>query len=247
VRLRRLLARIQEASRRRGEKITILCVHDADLMGHDIYLTLKDGGDETVDVVDLGLSMMEAITTLGLKPEEAKEEKTHRISNKLLRNLPENELWLLTRLRPKELVDTKVETTYRVELNALTPEQFLLWLKKKLATLGILEKVHPPEHIVNAEVREVTKNAVHKLVTMEILRFAGEDLVNFLEFKLCEIAEHAYYDYEGLLDEALAEYPWKGWRDIVGAKAREKSEKHASSPWVKDEIRFRLMERLKEK
>jgi hypothetical protein len=108
----RLLARIQEASRSRGEKITILCVHDADLMGHDIYLTLRDGGDqEAVDVVDMGLSMIEAITTLGLKPEVAKEEKAHRIPDKLLRNLPENELWLLTRLQPKELKDTKLDTT----------------------------------------------------------------------------------------------------------------------------------------
>jgi hypothetical protein len=244
---RRLLARIQEASRSRGEKITILCVHDADLMGHDIYLTLRGGGDqEAVDVVDLGLSMIEATTVLGLKPEVAKEEKAHRISDKLLRNLPENELWLLTMLRPKELEDTQLDTTYRVELNALTPEQFLSWLEKKLATLGILEKVHPPEKVVKAEVREVTKDTVSKLVAEEILRFVGEDLVKFLEFKLCEIAEHAYFDYEKLLDNTLAEYPREGWRDIVGAKAREKAEKHVSSTWVKDEIRFHLMDRLKQ-
>ncbi len=244
---RRLLTRIQEASRSRGEKITILCVHDADLMGHDIYLTLRDGGsEEAVDVVDLGLSMIEATTTLRLKPEEAKEEKPRRISDKLLRNLPENELWLLTGLRPRELQDTKLDTTYRVELNALTPEQFLSWLKKKLAALGILEKVHPPEEVVKAEVTKVTVDAVHKLVAEKILRFAGEDLVKYLEFKLCEIAEYAHLDYEGLLDEALAEYPRDGWREIVGVKAREKAENHAKSTWVEDEIRFRLLIRLKQ-
>jgi hypothetical protein len=65
-----------------------VCVH-----AHDIYLTIRDGGDgEAIDVVDLGLSMMEATTIYGLKPEEVKEEKAHRISDKLLRNLPENEL-----------------------------------------------------------------------------------------------------------------------------------------------------------
>ncbi len=128
----------------------------------------------------------------------------------------------------------------------MTPEQFLSWLEKKLATLGILEKVHPPEKVVKAEVREVTKDTVSKLVAEEILRFAGEDLVKFLEFKLCEIAEYAYFDYEGLLDEALTKYPREGWRDIVGAKAREKAEKHVSLTWVKDELRFHLMDRLKQ-
>jgi len=63
---------------------------------------------------------------------------------------------------------------------------------------------------------------------------------------LCEIAENAYFDYDGLLDEALAKYPREGWRDIVGAKAREKAEKHSKSTWVTDEIRFQLMDRLKE-
>ena len=129
----------------------------------------------------------------------------------------------------------------------MNPEQFLPWLKTKLADLGILEKVHPPEEVVKAEVRTVTSDAVHKRVTDEILRFAGEDFVKFLEFKLCEIAEHAYFDYDSLLDEALAKYPIEGWRDIVGVKAREKAEKHVGSPWVKDEIRFHFMERLKEK
>jgi DNA topoisomerase VI subunit B len=245
---RRLLARIQEASRSRGEKITILCVHDADLMGHDIYLTLRDGGEEeAIEVIDLGLSMIEATTVLGLKPEEATLEKPRLISEKLLNNLPLMELWLLTKKLPEELKKIQLSKTYRVELNSMNPEQFLSWLKTKLADLGILEKVHPPEEVVKTEVRTVTSDAVHKLVTDEILRFAGEDFVKFLELKLCEIVEHAYFDYDSLLDEALAKYPVEGWRDIVGVKAREKAEKHASSPWVKDEIRFHFMEILEEK
>jgi hypothetical protein len=149
-------------------------------------------------------------------------------------------------LRLNELEDTQLDVTYRVELNALTPEQFLSWLREKLASLGILEKVHPPEEVVKTEVREVTRGAVRKHVAEEILRFAGEDLVKSLESKLCEIVEDVYFDYEGLLNDTLAEYPREGWREIVGAKAREKAEKYAKSTWVRDEIRFHLMERLKQ-
>ena len=154
---------------------------------------------------------------------------------------------MLTRMRPEELKDTKLSTTYRVELNALTPEQFISWLQKKLAAHGILEKVHPPEHVVKAAAREVTRDEAQKQVAEEIMRFAGEDLVNFLESKLCEIDEHSYFDYDGLLDDALAKHPKEGWRDIVEKKAREKAEKHARSPWMSDEIRLCLRERLKEK
>ena len=135
---RALLKRIEESAEQRGVKIEILCLHDADLWGHDISLTLSHPSermkDHNVKVIDLGLTLTEAIS-LGLKPETVQLETPRKISRKLLRYLPEKELLLLTGKKSLSELEKPLSTSRRVELNAFTPEQFMDWLAKKASWL----------------------------------------------------------------------------------------------------------------
>ena len=161
------LKRWKKSAEENREPFSIFVIHDADVEGHIIARALREPTDmmpeHHLDVIDLGLSMVEAVS-MGLKPERVVKKKGSKreesqIPKELVADLPIAELALLTGFTSSE-VERKKEMgvslfkRYRIELNQLTSEKFLDWLIGKLESYGVLNKVRPPHAVVDDRTRE---------------------------------------------------------------------------------------------
>jgi hypothetical protein len=147
-----------EALTARQQGIKILALHDFDFSGLGIYHTLwndtrRHAFDTRPVVKDLGLRL-EDVVRLGLENEPClvKGDKDPR---ERLREYgaTEDECDFLVRRRT-----SGGWAGERVELNALTSDQFVDWLREKLDLHGV-KKVIPEESVLAAQYREAVREA----------------------------------------------------------------------------------------
>ncbi|MCW8138229.1 MAG: hypothetical protein KIT58_04920 [Planctomycetota bacterium] len=122
-----------------GEPTTFYCVHDADASGSMIYQTLqgatKARGERTVRIVNLGLDPAEALEMqLQVESITTKSRATASYLDDEWRE------WL---------------QSHRVELEAMTSEEFLRWLDKKMEEQEG-QKVVPPPDVLADDLRAKT-------------------------------------------------------------------------------------------
>lgn len=209
---RRLLKRVKQFVDEEGLDIKILSLHDADLWGFDIQHTLGHPTETLLDhkvegIIDLGLTFQQA-EELGLRPEKVKFKRKRDIPQKLRDTLPRDELEKLK--------------LWRVELDAMTPEQFCHWLEQQLEKHGIKEKVRPLDDVVHRETQETIATTLDDGIKDTILQLCGgKDFIAKLKDHL--IKEH---NLDGLnltqdIDDELAHYPVEGWQDIINERVND--------------------------
>jgi hypothetical protein len=221
----------------------LICVHDADQGGHDIYQTLREGNDgKWIDVKDIGLSLTEAVD-LGLEFEEITDNQPKKFPEKLINNLPDNELLLLTGKTKERLRKEKVTTHKRVELNAMTPEVFLRWLEGKLRELGIEGKVRPPDEVVSSLGREATERKLKEIIKAEVERAVGvREIVDSCMKSM--MMKSSISDCSVKLDEVLETFPTDGWREIVEKQSEQHAEDLARASDIKHLVASELTKHL---
>lgn len=248
--VRRLIKRIEQIAEERKESIPICCIHDADLWGTGIYLSLSTPTERMknnrVNVIDLGLSITEAIK-LGYKPEKMIFKKPRRIPQKILDYLPEEELFALTGLRDRKDLEKPLRVSYRVELNAFTPEDFLKWLTGKLEDKSIKLKVRPPDSIVEQETRKRTDENLEKHIRDLMFQQAGgEETLNQLKAEITNKNNLDHLDVRQHLDEKLKTFPEDGWREIVEQQVSSHVETIFKDSQTTDEAARYILGKLEE-
>lgn len=131
----------QLLSRARGREISILVAHDADLYGYEIRRTIADAtrtSKLSIKIIDIGLTKDEALG-MGL-PQERVENKKKREAPRALR----------VQVTPEELAWLK---QYRIELNAMTSDQLIPWIERKLQEHGLARKVVPPDDMLSQAIK----------------------------------------------------------------------------------------------
>jgi hypothetical protein len=139
------------------QELTFFCIHDADATGTIIYQSLQDEtaarGARNVEIINLGLEPEEALK-MGLDPEKIEAGKDRRAVAKYVS--PKWEEWLQTQ---------------RVELNAMTSPQFIVWLDTKMAQHDGAKLV-PPCQIMEQQLTATTRQKVTANITTRILAAA---------------------------------------------------------------------------
>lgn len=249
---RKLLKRVEQIvseKGRMGKRIDILCVHDADIWGHDITLTLSHASQRmkahSLNVIDLGLTMTEAIK-LGLKPERVLHKKPKRMPKKLLRYLPEQELLLLTGKEEVYELYKPLKESYRVELNAFTPEQFMEWLAKKLEEHGIKGKVRPPDEVVAKETQKKVDESLQEHVRDVMFELCGgQEVVEELKASIMRREGLENLDVSEEMDQSLETYPTDGWSDVIEREVDGHVAQAFENDRTREEIREAILDRLR--
>lgn len=238
--VRRLFKRIEKVTSERKEKIEIFCIHDADLWGCEIHLTLskpsKRMPSHLVHVTDLGLGMLEALK-LGLQPEKQRLKKPRRISKKGLRHVPQEELLAFIGSKDVRQLYEPIKETFRVELNAFTPQQFLNWLNDKLEKHGIKEKVRPPNKVVAKETCDKIDESLEENVKEFIFQLCGgQEVVDELKSTISNEERLDEVDLSQQMDATLKTFPLGGWREIMKKKVDSLVDSVFEKKWIEDEI-----------
>jgi hypothetical protein len=246
--VRIFLKRVEKTAKERNENIFIGSVHDADIWGNGIYLSLSKPTERMksnwITVVDLGLSITEAIK-LGYKPEKMIFKKPRRIPQKILDYLPEQELLALTGLTDRKDLQKPLKCSYRIELNAFTPEDFLNWLTGKLEDQGVKLKVRPPDSIVEQETHKRTDEGLEKHIKDLMFQQAGGmETVNQLKAEITSKNDLDHLDVRPQLDETLKTFPVDGWREIIQQQVNSHVEGIFKDPEATDEAVKYILDQL---
>jgi DNA topoisomerase VI subunit B len=203
----------QMLSKARGREISILVAHDADLFGYEIRRTIADAtrtSKLSINIIDIGLTVGEALA-MGLPRE--------RVENKKKREAPGA---LKAQVTPEELAFLK---QYRIELNAMTSDQLIAWIERKLREHGLDKKVVPPDDVLSGAIKanvdvnfsEWTETAIR----LAIERVMGTTLRGLAD-ELTERLEHP--ETTGHRDELLsyvADLPADNWQTWSVRRAEE--------------------------
>ena len=193
------------------EPLSVFCVHDADADGTMIYQALQEATDarprRRVEIINLGLEPWEAVE-MGLEVETVEPAERKRPVAEYLRHIENGahwRAWLAER---------------RVELNAMTTQQFIEWLNQKMTTHDGA-KVIPPAEVIEAEARAGLAVEMRQAIADELLQAAGiDDLV------AAAVAGIDLPPGRELVDHAigwLAERPRDWWRDFVDEMVRKQA------------------------
>lgn len=139
------------------EEIWFFCIHDADASGTMIYQSLREAtkarAARTVNVINLGLDPQEALE-MGLQVE------TFREGTSTNKRLPVADY--LGR------ADRDWLQTQRVELNAMTSEEFIIWLDGKMSEY--IGKIVPPGPVMTAAFKAAAADQIRDQLADKILR-----------------------------------------------------------------------------
>ncbi|MFH0796627.1 MAG: hypothetical protein V2A65_06155 [Candidatus Omnitrophota bacterium] len=188
---------------RRGVKV--YCLHDFDLAGFKILKTLREGTRlfHGCEVVDLGLRLAD---TEGLESEEVgyKQEVDPKRYLERCGATEEERNFLVTN------GDSRGWSGQRVELNAMTSEQLIEWLKKKLSEVGV--KKYIPED--DDALRLAYKRARFLCRVRDKIQEIENEESSKEDGKVPEILREQ-------VTKALQEHPGKSWDQTVWDIAEE--------------------------
>jgi hypothetical protein len=189
------------------EVTVVFVIHDADGPGTVIFEVLQTALEPFgVEVVNLGLDPAEA-REMGLAAEEVTRKKGRVPVADYIPD--EDKEWLQTN---------------RIEMNAMTTEQFIEWLTTKVSAYfrnkQMSPKVVPPAAVVSDRLEHETKDAIQRRITDDVLKaanipdkVAAEYAKNERQVKAT--AKALYRD----LPARLGENPVEHWMDVVKAEA----------------------------
>lgn len=192
------------------EPITFFCIHDADAYGTMIYDRLQN---ETrarvarkVSIVNLGLDPWEALE-MGLEWETAENTRVAPVADYVTD--PYWRKWLQGR---------------RVELNAMTPEQLVSWIDKKMADYK--GKLIPPKEILRDVLGKKSVSLLKRAIEGHIRKEANIEaqVQRALAQSLPYLEDALYKQEEGLADhlELLSSrYPDRLWTEHLDAIAAD--------------------------
>jgi hypothetical protein len=246
--VRKLLHRIEEAAKERNEQIVIYSIHDADVWGTGIYLSLsRPTGrmkDNQVSIVDLGLSILEG-KKLGFKPEKITMKKPRRIPINVLAYLSEEELLALTGFQDKRDLYNPIKVHYRIELNAFTPEEFLNWVTQKIEEQGTKPKVRPPDSIIEEETDRQTGDNLEKYIKDLMFQLlGGQETVDQWKAQITEQKSLNTLDLRQVVDETLKTFPLDGWKEILQQHVKSYVETIFKDPKSIDEAVKYILDKL---
>jgi hypothetical protein len=145
------------------EPCTIYCVHDADAYGTMIYQTFQEAtkarGASKIQIVNLGLEPWEAVAA-GLEIEDVEGGDKRKPVADYVREREDGDYW-------EEWLQT-----HRVELNAMTTPEFIVWLDAKIAEHED-GKLIPPAKVLREVLDGGLEAKVRAILTERILREAG--------------------------------------------------------------------------
>lgn len=195
----------------RGHKIKVICFHDADPAGYEIFRTLaqSSGAHEfSFQVFDAGLHLEEALE-MGLATETFVRKKA--LPKNLELTKLEREYFTGKSFTLKD--DKKAWRAQRVELNALScdPAKFCQWVESKLHQFGITKKLVPGNSVVS-QTAEVVRDV---LATRRVIEFLRR-MLDFEEMARCVVEQvRDRVSLDGIRDELVkwaAGLPAAGWR-----------------------------------
>lgn len=206
-----------------GDVVKIICLHDADpagyMIGYDLANNLPRFGDNVdVQVIDVGLTIEDS-TGMGLQDEPFPLKKSvwsmvKNMRRKFIKDPGGSRRPLLEEaaydaFMPDMYRDLAYPTWAssprgrRVELNAMSPRQFVSWLEEHLEA-NDCRKVRPPDAIVDKTLRDAREHAITKQAGELFMRLLGDDVI--LEV-MGEIGVPAH-DLDAVL-EASPELHWE--------------------------------------
>lgn len=160
---------------REFQEVTILCLHDCDISGHEIARTLAEEtrtSKHAINVIDIGLSV-EDVEQWGLETETV-----------LIRQTPPAEfLKRLSRIERrfflgrKSAIKNGVLKGSRCELNAFRPDDLIKFIEIKLESLGLTSKLVPPSEIIKEKEAELFSAQLHQKVKNEVAKRLNLDAI----------------------------------------------------------------------
>jgi hypothetical protein len=192
------------------KEVDVFCIHDCDGPGTLIYQALCEATSarpgRRFKIHDWGLHPEEALT-MGLDPEPVERPDGKPVA--VARDVPER--W------------RQWYQKYRIEVDAMRPEQFLEWCDAKVATFP--GKVIPPDHVMTATLKAKLEESLRAQITARILAKAGlDDQVQ----NAMDLRKHAVEDAAAILRDAvfkqLDEHPEEPWSKPVDRIALEIAE-----------------------
>ncbi|MGH3547089.1 MAG: ATP-binding protein [Pseudonocardiaceae bacterium] len=191
-----------------GRNLRIFALHDADPAGYNIARTLAEATERMpghrVDVVDLGLSVADAVTQ-GLPTEAFTRKKALPATL----SLTDTEYEWFTGTQA-HWGDKPQWACTRVELNAFTGPQLVAYIEAGLEAHDATGKVIPPDHVLT----------YHAQSTYDI------ELAKAVDELLAELI-----DRDRLLATVASEMPYKVDATKLRAHVTERLAKHRQLPW----------------
>src|SRR5262249_153566 len=179
------------------EPVTIFCVHDAGASGTMMYQNFQEEtkarSARKIKIINLGLDPGEAIH-MGLEVETIEETERYRAVAEYARDWEE---WLQTR---------------RVELNAMTTQQFIEWLDSKMGAHGNGKRI-PPADMLENELAGRIEAKIRTAITERILREAALD--DQVAAAIAAIEKQDAATLEQGIRRLFKREPNREWRDHI--------------------------------
>lgn len=199
--------------RAEGDEYRLFVLHDADPAGYSIARTISEETermpDYSVEVIDLGLSVADAIDR-GLPTETFTRQKS----------LP---YWMLDRLDEVEqewFVGARQGYARswrctRVELNAFSAPDLVAYVEAGLAANGADDKITPPDEVIDKQADEDHRASLEDLVAKRLAEMFDTDAMT--ETLVSETTE-VVANPTGWIATAYEEDRSSYWRDVIRAR-----------------------------
>lgn len=186
--------------------VRVFVLHDFDYAGFKILRTLREGVrlSQGTDVIDLGLRMAD-IKELPSEPVNYKQRSYPGTYLKHDCGATEEEVDFLVNPGGE---DYNGHFGNRVELNAMTSEQLIVWLEEKLKEYGV-EKYIPDKDLL---IKGYQRAKYLQLIQDKIDETIEE---NFAEYESQEISEDELKEITDDLNERLEEDPTLSWDEAI--------------------------------
>lgn len=195
--------------------VTIYVLHDFDKSGFSILHTLRTDTRRfrfrsTPKVIDLGLTLADVqAMALQSEPVTCRQTADPRIDLARCGATPEEQTFLFTGERRRNSATGKVYWPgQRVELNAMTSDQFVAWIESRLTTHGVTKVIPAPETL--AKVYRLARRT--KAMNDELARIQEQTTEGTIEIP-DDLQDHV----KALLDER-PELSWDAavWKIVQG-------------------------------
>lgn len=195
------------------KEMTILCLHDCDISGHEISRTLAEEtrtSKHKIKVIDIGLSVSDV--------KEWKLE-TEKVSIKY--TPPSEFISRLNRAEGLFFIGRKANRRNgvikgtRCELNAFRPDDLIKFIEAKLSKCGLNSKIIPPPEIIKSTTEERYETSLRDQVRREVTK--RMDIENIVNRITKEILKEATTDEKNISIQNLNH---QSWRNLIEDEAR---------------------------